>query len=126
VISCKPASHLNLVKYRRADDWADKREGGVEGGRDKKKKMEEGEDAEEEEEGEKQSRSTWPGETASSHRGLIDVEDGSVVVDLPNLGSQNVIILTVLCFHCWGIFGRRFTATHTQETERECKLLKPQ
>jgi hypothetical protein len=28
--------------------------------------MEEGEDAEEEEEEEKQSRSTWPGETASS------------------------------------------------------------
>jgi hypothetical protein len=33
-------------------------------GREKKKKMEEGEDAEEEEE--KQSRSTGPGETASS------------------------------------------------------------
>ena len=44
-------------------------------------------------------------------RGLIDVEDGSVAVDLPNLGTQHVIILTVLCFHCWGIFGRRFTAT---------------
>ena len=38
-------------------------------------------------------------------RGLIDVEDGSVVVDLPNLGAQHVIILTVLCFHCQGIFG---------------------
>ena len=73
--------------------------------------MEEEEDAEEEEEEEKWSRSTWPGETASSHRGLIDVEDGSVAVDLPNLGSQNVIILTVLCFHCWGIFGRRCTST---------------
>ena len=35
-------------------------------------------------------------------RGLIDVEDGSVVVDLPNLGTQHVIILTVLCFHCRG------------------------
>ena len=35
-------------------------------GRGKKEKMEEGEDAEEEEEEEKQSRSTWPGETASS------------------------------------------------------------
>jgi hypothetical protein len=34
-------------------------------GREKKEKMEEGEDSEEEEE-EKQSRSTWPGETASS------------------------------------------------------------
>ena len=30
--------------------------------------MEEGEDTEEEEEGEKWSRSTWPGETASSKR----------------------------------------------------------
>ena len=34
--------------------------------REKKEKMEEGEDAEEEEEEEKWSRSTWPGETASS------------------------------------------------------------
>jgi hypothetical protein len=71
--------------------------------------MEEGEDTEEEEE-EKQNRSTWAGETTSS-KGLIDVKDGSVVVDLPNLGTQHVIILTVLCFHCQGIFGRRFTAT---------------
>jgi hypothetical protein len=38
-------------------------------------------------------------------RGLIDVEDGSVVVDLPNLGTQHVIILTELCFHCLGTFG---------------------
>jgi hypothetical protein len=29
-----------------------------------------------------------------------------------NLGAQHVIILTVLCFHCWGIFGlERFSAT---------------
>jgi hypothetical protein len=40
--------------------------GGAEGGREKKEKMEEREDTEEEEEEEKQSRSTWPGETASS------------------------------------------------------------
>ena len=40
-------------------------------------------------------------------RGLIDVEDGSVVVDLPNLGTQHVFILIELCFHCWGIFGRK-------------------
>ena len=33
-------------------------------------------------------------------RGLIDVEDGSVVVDLPNLGAQHVFILIELCFHC--------------------------
>ena len=44
-------------------------------------------------------------------RGLIDVEDGSAVVDLPSLGAQHVIILTELCFHCRGIFGRRFTTT---------------
>jgi hypothetical protein len=35
-------------------------------GREKKEKMEEEENAEEEEEEEKQSRSTWPGEIASS------------------------------------------------------------
>jgi hypothetical protein len=39
---------------------------------------------EEEVEG-KQSRSTWAGELQVI-RGLIDGEDGSVVVDLPNLG----------------------------------------
>ena len=44
-------------------------------------------------------------------RGLIDVEDGSVVVDLPNLGAQHVFILTESCFQCQGIFGRRFTTT---------------
>ena len=45
-------------------------------------------------------------------RGLIDVEDGSVVVDLPNLGTQHVFILIELCFHCWGIFGmERIIAT---------------
>jgi hypothetical protein len=38
-------------------------------------------------------------------RGLIDVEDGSVVVDLPNLGTQHVFILIESCFHCRGIFG---------------------
>jgi hypothetical protein len=38
-------------------------------------------------------------------RGLMDVEDGSVAVDLPNLGAHHVIILTELCFHCRGIFG---------------------
>ena len=38
-------------------------------------------------------------------RGLIDVQDGSVVVNLPNLGTQLVFILFELCFHCSGIFG---------------------
>ena len=65
--------------------------------------MKEGEDAEKGE-GEKLSRSTWLGETTSSG-GLIDVEDGSVAVDLPNLGAQHVFTLTGLCFHCRGIFG---------------------
>jgi hypothetical protein len=36
-------------------------------------------------------------------RGLIDGEDGSVVVDLPNLRAEHVFILIELCFHCWGI-----------------------
>jgi hypothetical protein len=45
-------------------------------------------------------------------RGLIDVEDGRIVVDMPNLDAQHVFILNELCFHCWGIFGlERFTAT---------------
>jgi hypothetical protein len=38
----------------------------VEGKGEKKEKMEEGEDADKEEEGKKESRSTLPGETASS------------------------------------------------------------
>ena len=41
-------------------------------------------------------------------RGLIDVEDGRVVVDLPNLGAQPVFILIELCFHCQSIFGLEF------------------
>ena len=58
----------------------------------------------EEETEEKQSRSIWPGETAS-YKGLIDGEDGSVVVDLPNLGIQHAFILIELCFLCLGTFG---------------------
>ena len=52
----------------------------------------------------KQSRSTWPGETAS-YKGSLIGEDGRVVVELPNLGAQHVFILIELCFHCWDIFG---------------------
>ena len=45
-------------------------------------------------------------------RGFIAVEDGSVAVDLPNLGTQHGFILTELCFHCQGISGlERFTTT---------------
>ena len=44
--------------------------------------------------------------------GLIDVEDGSVVVvDLPNLGAQHVFILIELCFIARAYLGWRFTAT---------------
>ena len=79
--------------------------------------MGKGEEAEKEEE-EKRSRSTWPGETASSKMNTccaprLDVEDGSVVVDLPNLGAQHVFILTESCFHCRAYLGWRFTATCT-------------
>jgi hypothetical protein len=38
-------------------------------------------------------------------RGLLYGEDGSVVVDLPNLGTQHGFILTKLCFRCPGLFG---------------------
>ena len=58
-------------------------------------------------------RRRWKESRAEAHglekpqviRGLIDGEDGSVVVDLPNLGTQLVFILIELCFHCCGIFG---------------------
>jgi hypothetical protein len=51
-------------------------------------------------------------------RGLIEVEDRSIVVDLPRLGAQHVFILIVSCFHCRGIFGRRFSATNYSLTAR--------
>ena len=38
-------------------------------------------------------------------RALTVVDDGSVAVDLPNLGTQHVFILIELCFHCRDIFG---------------------
>ena len=38
-------------------------------------------------------------------RGLIGREDGNIAVDLPNLGTQHVFILLVLCFHCQSIVG---------------------
>jgi hypothetical protein len=33
------------------------------------------------------------------------VEDGSAMVDLPNLDAQHVFLLIELCFYCWDIFG---------------------
>jgi hypothetical protein len=38
-------------------------------------------------------------------RSLLYGEDGSVAVDLPNLGAQHVFILIELFFHCPGLFG---------------------
>jgi hypothetical protein len=50
-------------------------------------------------------------------RGLIDGEDGSVVVDLPNLGTQLVFILMELCFHCRGIFGLEIYSNKLQSVK---------
>jgi hypothetical protein len=44
-------------------------------------------------------------------RGLIDVEYGSVVVDLSNLGPQHILIM--LCFIAGAYLGWRFTTTGT-------------
>ena len=58
-------------------------------------------------------------------RGLIDVEDGSVVVDLPNLGTQHVFVLIELCFHCTGLFGleiyhNRYVMLKVQNLNKIC------
>ena len=59
-------------------------------GREKNEKMEEGEDTEAEGK-KKKSRAEAHGlEKPQVLRGLIDVEDGSVVVDLPNLVTRNL------------------------------------
>jgi hypothetical protein len=58
-------------------------------------------------------RRWWKESRAESHglekpqviRGLIDREDGSVVVDLQNLSAQLAFILVELCFQFRGIFG---------------------
>ena len=84
----------------RAGDWA------VEGKVELKRLGERkggGMTEEEEVEGE-WSRSPWLRETASS-KGSHRWEDGSVAVDLPNLGMQLVFILIELCFLCTGLFG---------------------
>ena len=52
-------------------------------------------------------------------RGLIDVEDGSVAVDLPNLGTQHVFILIVCVFIARAYLGWRFTVTHQQSSSVE-------
>jgi hypothetical protein len=38
-------------------------------------------------------------------RGLLYEEDGSIVIDLPNLGAQHVFMIFELCFHCWSLLG---------------------
>jgi hypothetical protein len=67
--------------------------------------MEKGEDTEEEGKKKKTRAEAHGLENPQVLRVLIDVEDGSVAVDLPNLGTQHVFMLTELCFHCWAIFG---------------------
>ena len=88
--------------------------------RTKRKSKEEDDAGEEGEEGKRKRTRKRKRKRAEPHgqeklqvlRGLIDVEDGSVAADLPNLGAQHVIILSVLCFHCQVITGlERFTET---------------
>jgi hypothetical protein len=58
------------------------------------------------EEGRRKKESGAPGlEKLQVIRGLLYGEDGSVVVDLPNLGTQYVFILIELYFYCLGLFG---------------------
>jgi hypothetical protein len=48
---------------------------------------------------------------------VLNVEDGSVVLDLPNVGTLHIFILIELCFHIWGIIGLdRITATYLHES----------
>ena len=71
-------------------------------GREKKEKREEGRMQRRRK---KKSRAEAHGlEKPQVLMSLIDVEDHSVVGDLPNLGTQHVFILIEFCFHCWGIF----------------------
>ena len=54
----------------------------------------------------KESGAEAPGlEKPQVIRGLLYGEDGSVVVDLPNLGTQLVFILIGLCLHGRGFWG---------------------
>jgi hypothetical protein len=73
--------------------------------------MEEGDDADEEE-GEKSGAEVYGLKKPQVLRSLIDVEDGSVAVDLPSPGAQHVFILIVLCFHCWVYLIWRNTEIH--------------
>jgi hypothetical protein len=48
------------------------------------------------------------------------VEDGSVVVDLPNIDTEHVLILTELCFHCQGLFGLEIYRNISSYKELKC------
>jgi hypothetical protein len=47
------------------------------------------------------------------------VEDGSVAVDLPNLGSQHVFILIVLCLHFRGHIWEEICCNMVSENSEE-------
>jgi hypothetical protein len=69
-----------------------KREGGAEGRREKEEKWKRMQRRK------KRGAEAHCLEKLQVLRSPIDGEDGSIAVDLPNLGTQH--ILTVLCFHC--------------------------
>ena len=78
--------------------------------------MDKGEDAEEEEEKEeKWSRSKWHGELQVL-KGLIDMEDGRVVVDLPRLGTACVLLC---CVFIAGAMNPRGRSRHRKAQERK-------
>jgi hypothetical protein len=54
----------------------------------------------------------WPGESKSSKVSHI-WKRWRVVVYLPNIGTQNIFIITELCFHCWSILGMEYLQKHT-------------
>jgi hypothetical protein len=86
-------------------------------------KMEEEEDTEEKEV-EKWSRSTWPGETASSKGApLIDGEDGNVVVDLPSRGAQLGFLLIELCLYCLDFLGLEIYRNNLHRSTRASDCL---
>ena len=109
---------IGQKKRRVEQNWGEGRNRKWKRERTKRKSKEEDDAGEEGEEGKrkrkrKRKRAEAQGqEKLQVLRGLIDVEDGSVAADLPNLGAQHVIILSLFCFHCQVITGlERFTET---------------
>ena len=79
----------------------------LEGGRgEEKRKLEEGEEAEEEEEKEKQSRSTWPGEIASSKGGRWQCSGRSAQSRRTECNHINCTVSS-LPGHIWEIYCSR-------------------